>query len=80
MLATTKPYLFLLVLPEDEKSWVTHNIEELVIKKCMFWLDLKDLPDSDNSTSVTVKVPKEHTVSPETLNELMKNIANEVES
>ena len=78
MPATVKPYLFLLILPEDDSDWVTHSIEELVIKKCMFWLDLKDLPDNDNTSSVTVYFPKSNYVSSETLDKILRNVAEEV--
>jgi len=76
--ATVKPYLFLLILPDDERDWVTHSIEQLVIKKCMFWLDLKGLPKSDNATKVTVHIPKTNIVTSEKLDEILRNIAEEV--
>ncbi|GHV28798.1 hypothetical protein FACS1894167_06810 [Synergistales bacterium] len=39
--ATIKPYLFLLILPKDEKEWIQQSVEELIIRKCMYWIDLK---------------------------------------
>ena len=78
MPATLKAYLFLLILPTEERDWVSHDIEQLVIRKCMFWHDLTGLPDSSNSTSATVHLPKENAVSSETLETLLQNIAEEV--
>ena len=75
--ATVKSYLFLLILPKIEDEWVTHSIDKLVIKKCMYWLDLIGLPDNANSTSVTVKIPKTNIVSSEFLVETLNNIAEE---
>jgi len=77
--ATAKSYLFVLILPNDESLWVKHSIEELVIKKCMFWLDLNKLPDRDNSSTVTVHIPKSNSVSPKTVERLLENAANEVD-
>jgi len=77
MPSTVKPYLFLLVLPIEENEWLTQSIEQLVIRKCMFWLDLKELPDSDNSSNVTVLLPKTNIVSSETLDEMLKKDAEE---
>lgn len=76
--ATTKPYLFLLILPEDECEWVTHSIEEIAIRRCMFWLDLKGLPDCENSSSVTVHLPKTNVVTSDELDSILKDIAEEV--
>jgi len=66
-LAAVQSYLFLLILPVDENEWVQHTIDELAIKRCMFWLDLTGYPPSENTSSVTVKIPKVNIVSPNTL-------------
>jgi len=76
--ATVKPFLFLLILPNNENEWIAQSIEQLVIKKCMFWLDLEGLPDKDNISNVTVHIPKINLVSPEKLDEILKDIAEEV--
>ena len=78
MPATIKPFLFILILPENETDWVLHNVEELILKKCMYWLDLKELPDCGNVSSVTVNFQKSNYISPETLDTILKNIAEEV--
>lgn len=75
MQATIKSYLFLLVLPEIENDWVTHNIDQLIIKRCMYWLDLAGMPDTENSSTVTVDISKANIVSPEMLNEILHAIA-----
>ena len=71
--ATVKPYLFLLVLPSNEKEWVMHSIDKLVVKKCMFWMDLTKMPESSNASSITVRIPKANAVSPEALEGLLRN-------
>lgn len=73
--ATTKPYLFLLILPTLDTDWVTHSVEQIIIKRCMFWLDLKGKPDTKNTSSVTVHFPKANVVSPERLDEILLEIA-----
>ena len=76
-LASTKAFLFLFILPEDEQNWVSHSIEELVVRKCMYWADLTDLPDSDNKNTVSVQIPKDNIVSPDSLDKLLSQIAEE---
>ena len=72
--ATVKPYLFLLVLPENEIDWVIHSVNELVIKQCMFWLDLSSSPATSNTSSTTVHFPKAHIVSPKALEEILQTV------
>jgi len=75
--ATTRAFLFLLVLPEEEKEWLNHTVEELVIRKCMYWADLSDLPDCENKNTVSIQIPKANAVSPDLLDELFNQIAEE---
>ena len=69
-------YLFLLILPESENDWVTHDIDSLVIKRCMFWLKLEGLPTKKNKSTVTVHIPKTNVVSPEKLDEILTATAD----
>jgi len=75
--ATLKSYLFLLILPKNENEWVLQSIDELMIRKCMYWADLKELPNSDNNTSVTVRFSKNNVVSSESLDNILTKIAEE---
>jgi len=72
--ATVKPYLFLLVLPEKENDWISHSVSELVIKQCMFWLDLSGSLATSNTSNITVQFPKTHIVSPTALEELLQAV------
>jgi len=78
MRATIKPYLFLLLLPRDENEWVTHSIEQLIIRKCMYWLDLEGLPDKENTSTVSVHLLKTNVVSSDALVALLHDVAEEV--
>lgn len=71
-----KCYLFLLILPEDETKWVIHTIDELVIKKCMYWLDLNELSFSDNTSKITLRIPKKNVVTSELLEDLLQQSAS----
>lgn len=76
--ATAKAFLFVLILPAEEKDWIGQSISELIMRQCMYWLDLKGMPDSPNSTNVTVHLPRTNVVSPETLDRILVGIAEEV--
>ena len=67
--------LCVLRLPVNEEEWVTHSITQLVLRNCMYWLDVTKCPPSNNTTSVTVHVPWENTLTPDKALELMAKVA-----
>jgi hypothetical protein len=75
--SSIKSFLFILILPEKETDWINQSIDQLVIKKCMYWFDLNNLPNSDNNTSVSVHIPKSQYVSPDVLEDILIKIAEE---
>lgn len=75
--STSPRLLVLLLLPENQHEWVLHSIDELVIKKCVYWLNLYGMPQSNNQTSVTVQIPVNNVLSPASLHELMISASKE---
>jgi hypothetical protein len=67
--------LVLLCLPKTEEEWISHSIEQLTIRKCAYWISLKDYPERDNESNVTVHL--EELFSPETLKDLLLKISKE---
>lgn len=74
---TTDIILCLLVLPEDSSTWVYQTPEELILKRCMYWVSLKGKSPSSNTSCVTIDIPKTNIMSAETLKKLIHKIANE---
>jgi len=72
---STPAILVVLFLPEKFEDWLHHTEESLITKKCAYWVSLKDAPDSNNETSITIHVPKSNVFSPETLTKLLTNIS-----
>lgn len=58
-------------LPENSDHWLQHSTNELIIKKCCHYLNLNGFPDTDNLTSVTVRIPLANVFSPDSIHELM---------
>ena len=73
--STTPIILGLLILPEEEKSWIKWSTEELLIKGCMYWADLSDNEYSDNSGTVTITLDKTHVINSENLCGILEKIA-----
>ena len=63
--------LALLILPEEESSWVCQDVDKLILRKCMYWVSLKGLPATDNSSSVAVKIPLSQVVTGDNLENLL---------
>jgi hypothetical protein len=67
--------LCVLRLPNREEEWLTHNVNELILRNCMYWCDLTKLPDTNNATNVTIHIPWENTLTPEKVLSLMQKVA-----
>ena len=68
----TPRLLVVLDLPEDEAQWMTITAEELVLRRCAYWLSLKGCPERHNRSSVTVYIPGENVFDVEGLRALME--------
>jgi hypothetical protein len=45
--------LVLLVLPEDETQWLTQSVEELVLRRCAYWMSLSGAEPTTNQAKPT---------------------------
>ena len=73
----TPRLLVVLKLPNARCRWLSHGAQDLVMRKCAYWLSLKGMADSGNATSVTVHLPSGNIFSPDTLKDLMIKVSKE---
>lgn len=66
--------LILVTLPADMEDWLSLTAEQLVLRRCGYWVSLLGEPESDNETSVTVSVPRENLLTPEAVRLMMHRI------
>ena len=64
--------LVVLALPEDERAWMTMTPNEIILRKCAYWLNLRGWKETDNRSSVTVRVPEGNLFTVEALRDLME--------
>ena len=64
-------------MPKDPSEWVNQTPNDLILKRCMYWVSLKGRSPSSNTTTVTLDIPKKNIMSVETLNQMIQKIANE---
>lgn len=69
--------LVLVTLPDDVEEWLKLTPDQLVLRRSAYWLSLARRPASDNTTSVTIDVPRENLLTPEALKRMMQTINEE---
>lgn len=66
--------LVLVTLPTNIEEWLSQTVEQLVLRRCGYWVCLAGRPQSDNETSVTVSVPRQNLLTPEVVRQIMRTI------
>ena len=49
-------YLVVLALPSDESQWLSASTEELVLRRCAYWVSLEGEEESENQRTVAVNI------------------------
>ena len=71
-LDTIIPRLLLVVLvPESPAEWLSLDEQQMVLRRCGYWVSLRNQPDTANTSSVVVTVPRINLLTPEALKTLM---------
>ena len=69
---TVNPRILIVVLlPDHEQDWMSHSEDELIMRRCGYWLSLSGQPAVTNTAQVTEKVPRSQLFSADQLKELM---------
>jgi len=66
--------LVLVAIPPDIEEWLSLTAEQLVLRRCGYWVSLAGHPVSENETSVTVSLPRENLLTPEAVRRMMHTI------
>lgn len=68
--------LVVVVVPDEIDDWLYQTEEELSIKKCGYWLSLKEMDDTENESSVTVHIPRNQQFTVTQLVDIMDMVGN----
>ena len=49
--------LILLALPEEESEWLTCEPEQLILRRCAYWINLRGLPSTGSTASIRIRIP-----------------------
>ena len=61
----------MLDLPEDGERWLSASAQELVMRRCAYWVAIPGAPESGNEHSVTVSIPTANRLDVPALKNLM---------
>lgn len=67
--------LVVLHVPESIEEWLRHSEQELAMRRCGYWALLGGLPETDNSSSVSIRFPRTQVFDVLGLRDLMANVA-----
>ena len=63
--------LVLLALPTAKSDWMSVTPEQLVIRRCAYWVSLRGAPPSTNEATQTIYVPRNQMLSVAALTDVM---------
>lgn len=66
--------LVVVVVPDQLADWMAHSEFELALRKCGYWVSLRGLPATTNTTSVTIEIPRSNLFDPTQLSGIMARI------
>ena len=72
---TVAPRILVIVLiPENLEQWIDQSETELCMRRCAYWISLRGQPQTSNTESVTVYLPRQQLFTVDTLKTLMQQI------
>jgi hypothetical protein len=68
----TPRLLVLVLVPQDVGAWLELTPEQLVLRRCAYWVSLAGQPPTTNQSSVRVGVPRSNLLNVASLESLMQ--------
>lgn len=66
--------LVVLFVPEESGDWLAHTVEEMALRRCAYWLSLRGQPETENTSSVTVYLPRDNVFDVKGATDLMDRV------
>ncbi len=67
--------LVVVVVPEDPAEWLDASEDQLVLRRCGYWCSLRGEPETENTTTQRVRIPRTQLFHVEPLRALMTSVA-----
>lgn len=69
--------LVVLSLPASQNQWLTHSVNDLILKNCAYWMTLKGLPAATNGTQKRVKLPRKNVFSQTAIKQILERVSEQ---
>jgi hypothetical protein len=66
--------LVLLVLPDDESKWLEQSPEQLLLRRCVYWLSLTGRPPAKSKSTIRIAVPRANVFSVDSVRLLLNRL------
>jgi Domain of unknown function (DUF4365) len=66
--------LVVLVLPADESQWLSLSEDEMILRRCAYWLSLTGSRPTTNRRSIRLRIPRTNTFTVESLQGILARI------
>jgi Domain of unknown function (DUF4365) len=67
--------LIVMFLPRDANEWLTISENELILKKCAYWVSLRGAAASANGTGETIYIPKTQIFNTDSLSDICAKLS-----
>lgn len=66
--------LVLLVLPVSDSEWLSQSEDELILRRCAWWISLQGAPTSKAKKTIRIAIPRDNVFSVQGVQQIMKRI------
>lgn len=67
--------LVVVLVPKSPDDWLHHSETEMCLRRCGYWVSLREQPTTQNSTAVTVELPRSNQFNVESITSVMNRIS-----
>lgn len=68
--------LVIVLVPLDFGDWIRHSEDELALRYCAYWQTLRDAPETANTSTVTVTIPRSQVLDGPGLDAIFTRLAS----
>ncbi len=66
--------LIVVTVPDILDEWIAHSEAELSMRRCGYWISLCGEPETSNTSTITIPIPRIQTFTPQALKRMMQRI------
>jgi len=67
--------LVVVLVPDEITDWIKQTEDELCLRYCAYWVSLRGMPNTENTTNVTIELPRTNQFTPDALQGIIQRIS-----